>query len=204
MTVATVPPLWPGATAVILASGPSLCAEDVDYCRGRAKVIAVKDAVQLAPWADVLYACGADASRWWQHHGDCLKDFAGLRYTLDPAAAKWATVLQNGGESGLETNPAALRTGKNSSYQAINLAVHLGAIRILVLGLDLAASPHGHKYFFGNRPAGQQRPSPFDACLALFATLVAPLRALGITVINCSRQSALTCFPRMPVAQAFA
>jgi hypothetical protein len=204
VTVATVPRLWPGETVVILASGPSLCADDVDYCRGHAKVIAVKDAVQLAPWADVLYGCGADASRWWQHHGDTLKAFGGLRYTLDPQAAKWATVLQHTGESGLETNPAALRTGKNSTYQAINLAVHLGAIRILLLGLDLAASPHGTKYFFGNRPAGQQRASPFDACLALFATLVAPLKALGVTVINCSRQTALTCFPRQPIQQACA
>lgn len=202
--IATVPRLWPDATAIVLASGPSLCAEDVDWCRGRAKVIAVKDAIRLAPWADVLYGCGADASRWWQHHGDSLADYAGLRFTLDPAAAKWATVLQNAGESGLERNPTALRTGKNSSYQAINLAVHLGAVRILLLGLDMSQSPHGQKYFFGDRPHPMQRPSPFDACLALFQTIVAPLAALGVTVINCSRQTALTCFPRMSLQAALA
>jgi hypothetical protein len=50
-------PVWAGETAVLVASGPSLCPSDVDRVRGRARVIAVNDGYRLAPWADVLYAC---------------------------------------------------------------------------------------------------------------------------------------------------
>lgn len=203
VTPAIVPRIWGGETAVILGSGPSLCQEDVDTCRGHAKVIAVKDAIQIAPWADALYGAGADQVRWWQRHGDTtLTTFPGLRYTLDPKAARWATVLRNTGETGLETDPSGLRTGKNSCYQAVNLAVHLGSTRILLLGVDMGHSPHGQKYFFGDRPPDQQVPSPWHAMLLLWDTIVAPLVALGVRVINCSRETALTCFLRQPLCEA--
>ena len=140
---ATVPRSFPGETIVCLGSGPSLTADDVAYCRGRARVIAVKDAITMAPWADVLYACGLDVSGWWRHMGPRLTDFAGLRYTLDRAAASWAQVLELTGETGIETTPTGLRSGYNSGAQAINLAVHLGARTIVLLGYDCQKSPHG-------------------------------------------------------------
>ncbi len=200
VTPPTVPRIWGGQTVVLLASGPSLCQDDVTLCQGRAQVIAVKDAIQLAPWADGLYGC--DASFWARHQG--LPAFLGFKYSIDPRAARWATVLQNTGERGLETDPTGLRTGRNSMYQALNLAVHLGASRILLLGLDMGHSPCSPKYFFGNRPSDQQQCSPWASMLALWPTLVAPLAALGVTVINCSRITAVTCFPRLPLAEALA
>lgn len=195
---ATVPRLWPGETVVCLATGPSLCAEDVDYCRGRARVIAVKDAIRLAPWADVLYAAGADRSSWYQLHGDRL-NFSGLAYTVDPDAAKWAQVLQHTGTTGLDLNPSALCRGKNSGYQAINLAVHLGAARIVLLGYDMQEHD-GVDHFFGPR---ERRP-PYAAFIPMFETLLAPLAALGIAIINATRRTALKCFPQLPLAEALA
>ncbi len=197
----TVPRLWPQATIVCLATGPSLTAADVDACRGRARLIAIKDAIRLAPDADVLYGAGGDNARWWQKHGPTLQAFAGLRYALHDDAATWATVLRNTGPTGLERDPGGLKTGKNSGYQAINLAVHLGAARILLLGYDQYQAPNGPKYFFGNRPATDQNRSPFVDFLPTFETLVAPLQALGVSVVNCSRETKLTCFPRRPLAE---
>ncbi len=197
---ASVPRLWPGATIVCLATGPSLNAEDVNFCRDRAKVIAIKDAIRLAPWADVLYACGADNSQWWPRHGDSLKAFAGLRYTLDPKADKWATALRNTGETGIEPDPTGLRTGRHSGAQTINLAVHLGAVRIVLLGYDLQPGPDGKDHFFGAHPS-RRRP-PYDVFLRSFPSLLAPLAALGITLVNATRVSALTGVPRMSLAEA--
>ena len=54
-----------GRPCVVVASGPSLTAEDVDYCRERAAVIVVNDNYKLAPWADVLYAADPE---WWDLH----------------------------------------------------------------------------------------------------------------------------------------
>jgi hypothetical protein len=183
---------------VCLATGPSLTQVDVDYCRGRARVLAIKDAIQFAPDADCWYGCDAKV---WQHYGDRIM-FAGPKYTLDPKAARWAQVLQNTGFTGLERAPTGLRTGKNSGFQAINLAVHFGVRLIVLLGYDLQADARGRTHVLP-RPYSQIV-SSFLEFLPLFATLVAPLAALKIRIVNASRTSALTCFPRLSLAEALA
>jgi len=199
---ASVPKMFPGETLVCLGSGPSLCDEDVAYCRGRARVIAVKDAVRLAPWADVLYGAGLDSGRWWARHGEALAPFAGLRYTLDPLAARWATVLKFTGLSGLEMAPTGVRIGRNSGYQAINLAVHLGAAKIVLLGYDMQTGPGNNDHFFGNHPHGGR--VPLQTFRPFFDSLVEPLKALNIAIVNASRKTALTCFQRAIIQEALA
>jgi hypothetical protein len=185
-------------TVVCVAGGPSLTKADVEFCRGKAFVIAIKDAIRLAPWADVLYACDA---KWWQRYGDTVA-FAGPKYTLEQTARQWATVLRNTGDSGLEPDPTGLRTGKNSGYQAINLAVHQGATTIVLLGYDMAPAADGKHHWFGAHP--WKTVPPYRLFLPFFDTLVKPLADLGIRVINASRQTVLTCFPRLSLAEALA
>lgn len=205
MAYGTVQCLWPGATIVCIASGPSLTPADVDYCRGRARVLAVKDAIRLAPWADALYGAGADGGGWWKRNGPAISWFEGPRFTLDPAAAAWATVLRDTGFTGLDTDPSGLKTGKNSGYQAINLAVHLGAARIVLLGYDLQEGAGGKQRWFGNHPWQTRSWFELGPMVApLFETLVAPLQALGVRVVNASRATRLTCFDRAPIDQALA
>jgi hypothetical protein len=205
MTIGAVPRLWPGSTIVCLASGPSLTAEDVEFCRGKARVLAVKDCIRLAPWADVLYGAGSDGGQWWPQNGPTLTDYPGLRFTLDPKAAPWATVLKQTGFTGIETDPSGLRTGKTSGYQAINLAVHLGASTIVLLGYDLQEGPQGKQRWFGAHPWPTRPWRELARMIApAFETATAPLRALGVRVINASRATALTCFERMPLAEALA
>ena len=199
--MASVPRLWTDETVVCLAGGPSLTVEDVEACRDRARVIAIKDAVRLAPWAEVLYSCGDDASSWWQRNVDLHASFTGLRYTLDPKAAAWAQVLRDTGMTGLETDPSGLRTGKNSGYQAINLAVHLGARRIVLLGYDMQPD-RGRHHWFGAHP--NPIPPPYAEFLPCFDSIVEPLRALGVEVVNATRRTALTCFPCVPLLEALA
>lgn len=190
----SVPRLWPGETAVCIASGPSLTASDVAYCRGKARVIVVNNGYQLAPWADVLYA--ADC-RWWTWHQGA-PSFAGLKYSVDrPDPSYGVTTLKYTGDEGLELSPTGLRTGRNSGFQAVNLAVHFGVSRIVLLGYDLQVSRTGARHWHPDHPG---TPTPVYAkWVPLFATLVAPLKQLGITIVNCSRETALTCFPRQPL-----
>jgi hypothetical protein len=103
--------------------------------------------------------------------------------------------LRNTGDTGLDVRPDCVRNGRNSGYQAINLAVHLGAARILLLGYDMQGD-----HYFGHHP-DQSRP-PFGVCLKRFQTLVKPLRDLQVAVINCTRKTALTCFPCQPLEEA--
>ncbi len=192
-----VPRLWPGSTVVCIASGPSLTQDDVDYVRDLARVIVINTSYQLAPWADCLYACDA---RWWKWY-DGAKDFHGLKYALDPPARAYGvTVLKNTGTAGLEVRPNGLRNGRNSGYQAINLAVHFGASRILLLGYDLQRAPDGKVHWHGDHR--QAMNVPLALFLPAFATLVQPLRELGVQVVNCSQRTALTVFPRMSLREA--
>lgn len=199
----TVPRLWPGSTVVCLCPGPSLTAADVAFACGRAKTIAVNRAVEVAPAADVLYSSDqyfVRACNGWQGRG-------GLKFVMEQDAkavkhfAPWPdlVVLRNTGEQGLESQPHGLRTGQNSGYAAINLAVHLGATTIVLLGYDMAVGPKGQRYFDGT---GRQQDAQYAIFRRHFDTLVQPLTAAGIAVVNASRQTALTAFRRLPLEEA--
>lgn len=209
---ATVPRLWPDSTIVCLGGGPSLVPADVDACRGRAHVIAVNDAYRLAPWADVLYA--AD-KKWWRAHPKTAA-CQGLKYGLQSMRTRlpsgdWSSdrpdvelLRISDTRFGIDSSPDGLCVGGgNSGYQAVNLAVHLGASRILLLGYDLQLSSRGKAHWFGSH-VGMNNPTEgrLIQWRHYFASLVAPLAARGIHVINCSRETALTCFPRQALSEA--
>lgn len=203
-----VPRLWRGERVVILGGGSSLTAADVDFCRGKARVIAIKEAHQLAPWADAIYA--ADA-KWWRHYNG-VPGFDGLKYAIEQSPdqpptdwTRWpdVQVLRNTGAEGLELSPDGLRTGYNSGYQAVNLAYHLaGATRIVLLGFDMWTGPNGDQNWFGYHPL--HTPSPYPLFLHAFKSLEAPLKAAGIEVVNASRFTVLDSFPRVALEEAFA
>jgi len=192
--------MFPDSTIVCLGGGPSLTVEDVESVRGRMPAIAISDSYKLAPWADVLYSCDA---KWWNWHQGVPR-FAGPKYSLDEKSARWpgVQVLKDTGVAGLELDPSGLRTGRNSGYQAINLAVHLGARRVLLLGYDMSVSKDGRSHWFGDHPDKQV--SPYVRMLSAFDAIVQPLAAAGVTVINCSRRTALKVFPCAPLEQEIA
>lgn len=200
---ATVPRLWPDSIVVCIGGGPSLTPDDVATVRGRTHVIAINDAYRLAPWADVLYA--ADAI-WWRKHAGAPAFTGSLKYTLQADARRWpgVQVLRNTGQHGLEHDPRGLKTGRNSGYQAINLAKHLGARRILLLGYDMRSGGRGRSHWFGDHPWQGANSSPYHSFIKCFERLAEPLKAAGLEVINCSRDTALDVFPKMSLVEALA
>jgi hypothetical protein len=192
--VVAVPRAWPGETAVIIATGPSLTVDDVEYCRGKARVIAINNAYELAPWADALY--GTDA-RWWHWHKG-VPSFTGAKWSMEhsqwgPYRALYPDVqrLKNNGANALEHDPTGLRNGRNSGFASINLAVHYGVSKVILLGYDM--QPRGGKsHYFGEHP--NKSKSPYPQFRAAFETLVKPLKKKGVDIVNCSRNSALNAF----------
>lgn len=188
--------IWPNSTVVCVAPGPSLTPADVDYVRGKARVIAINDAVLLCPWADVLYS--SDRA-WWEQFSKTKQAFGGLRYSVGSQPDKAnpyarhpeIQVLTNTGETGLELQPTGLKTGRNSGYSAINLAVHFGAKQIVLLGYNMGRlDGRTHYCNVGYRPN-----SPYPQFRELFKTIVKPLRELGTEVINCTPDTCLDVFP---------
>jgi len=202
-----VPELAPGGTVVCLASGPSLTAGDVEAVRGRAVVIAINDAIRVCPWADVFYS---GARVYWtptDPRGRLLEGFAGLRVRIcidqdRPGLGSDGVIrLRNTGTQGLEATPNGLRTYHNSGGAAINLAVHLGARRIVLLGYDMGPSGDGRHHF--HETYRTPHSSPYILFRTQIATMGPLLAARGVEVVNCSRVTQLACFPRMPLEAIF-
>lgn len=79
--------------------------------------------------------------------------------------------------------------GGNSGFQAVNLAYIMGARTIILLGFDMFGT-----HYFGRHPKCLNQHSPFKEFIKSFETITK-----DVEIINCSRQTALTCFPIMTI-----
>ena len=194
-----VPNRWANQTVAIVASGPSLQQAQVAKLKGKVKVIAVNDSWRLCPWADILYA--ADRA-WWLHH-EYVTQFTGERWTQQQGHVAWPQEAKDAGlkvvvsahKPGISFDPALIHTGKNSGFQALNLAVLLGATEILLLGID-CTTLDGKTHWFGDHPGKLMKKSPYGVFKQAFTDSSQALDRAGINVINCSERSALTCFKK--------
>ncbi|WP_086925409.1 hypothetical protein [Variovorax sp. JS1663] len=189
----SVPPLWRGRTVAVLASGPSMSQEIADLVRAAGiRAIVVNDTYRLAPWADLLYA--ADA-QWWECNPES-SDFCGLKASV--SAVPGVLQLQNTGTDGFEPHRMGVRTGGNSGYQAVHIAIHGEASRILLCGFDMSnrAGLHWH----GAHPAPLRNTD--DHSYTRWADRFAALKDIGPEIINCTPASAITCFPRLDLYEA--
>lgn len=180
----TVPPEWTGETCVILGGGPSLLGFDARCLEGM-RVIAINESYRLWPASDVLY--WADR-KWWTRRKDEVSAVFQGRYivTVDPKVQdSGVKQLRNTGVEGFDPDPGALRTGANSGYQAIHLAAHFGARRIILLGYDMRCSG-GRTHWHEGHPTSQVHAlqTTLTKCfLPKFWGLVEPLRERGVEVI---------------------
>lgn len=195
----------------ILAGGPSLTAKQVNACHGRVRVIAVNTSYKLAPWADLLYACD---EKWWGWH-DGAPGFAGIKVGLkwNAVAERWETTWENAnwpgihavagsGNDGIDLRPGYIRTGGNSGYQAINLAVQLGVRRIVLLGFDCKMGAKKEKHWHPDHPDGSGADN-YQTWIANYAALAPQLEKLGVEVINANPESGIEAFPKMTLEAAW-
>lgn len=196
---------WPGATVVILASGPSLTVEQCeavsDWREGgeARRAIAVNTTFRRAPWADVLYACDAP---WWRlHHAEVQQVFNGALWTQDKEATREFGVncVESMNLPGLGKRTGVIHQGANGGYQAVNLAFQAGAKKIILLGFDMQGN-HWHGPYTNGLP--NTAPNLFSSWIKNFERLAADLAQAGVDVVNCSPGSALKSFPVASLEQA--
>ena len=209
-----VAPDWLGATAVLIGGGESLTVAQVHYvgaahAAGRVRVIAVNDAYRVAPFADLCYFADAE---WWTWHKDRpdFQAFAGQKCSISDSSAKITDpavhILQNangrGHSYGLSLDPKQIVTGKNSGYQALNIAVLAGAKTIILLGFDAREpTPTSKTHWFGDHPIIEPVTAYADYRRAFSAGERAILAA-GVRVINCSPGSAIDSFEKLTLEEA--
>lgn len=189
-------PDWIGHDVVLIASGPSLTQEDVDYVRGKAKVIVINNNYQLAPWADALFA--ADY-KWWNWHGDDVNEkFQGQTWCCDPKVKEiWkACYIRKKAGRGFCHEKQYLHTGGNSGYMAMNLGYLFGAKRLILLGYDMKFGADDKSHWFGDHP--DKIRSNYKGWMRYFADLASqdPL-----PIINCTRDTALDVFEQQPLEE---
>lgn len=182
----------------VVAGGPSLFGFDWKRLEDR-NVIAVNRAFEALPQAQYVYFSDF---RFWNWHKESLlahkgKKVSGAKELNDPAIVKYRLT----GTAGLDTAPGCLRSGNNSAYAAINLAIQLGAEVIYVLGLDMKFDDKGRTHWHSGHPL-RNREQTFSKMIKYFDSLAEEVRKLGVRVYNCSRDSAVTCFHYLPIDSA--
>jgi len=200
---------WP--LVVVVASGPSFCEEQADAivaarAADRCRVIVVNDNWKAIPNADICYA--ADGS-WWRYHIETIRDcgFAGELWSHDLQAARrfGLTPIRGKQKAGLSTDSGVIHNGGNSGYQAIGLAFHFGARRIVLVGFDMKRRDDGLRHWFGDHPAPLRNSDPYARLfLPKFPDLARDLAREGVDVVNATRDTALDCFRRADLETALA
>jgi hypothetical protein len=177
---------WRGRTVVCIASGPSLTAADCELVHAAAvPTIVTNTTIRLAPWADVLM--GFDKA-WWLAHTAELVDYAGRRVTCTNIRGK-------AGVQDLQ-KVIGFRGFGNSGCAAISLASLGRAARIVLLGFDVQHTG-GRTHWHGDHPAGLGNAASVKMWPRLFAKAAQYAARHGSVVVNASRETALTCFPRV-------
>lgn len=159
-------------------------------------VLAVSLAHRFLPRPpDAIYACDG---RFWDHYVEEVRAAAphAQLWTAHARAARdygLRLVELDVDASGLCETPGRVHGGKNSGYQALNLAMHLGATLALLVGFDMRPAADGQQHAFGEHPGSLCVEMPFAAFVAAFATV--PPVVGRMRIINCTPGSRLTMFP---------
>lgn len=184
-------------TAICIASGPSLTQEDINYCRGKGKIYVVNETYQLAPWANILYAADGD---WWEKHLEA-HNFAGEKWTCNLSIAEKYDLYHIGVKTQWHWSKTqgVIASGGNSGFQAVNKAYLDGAERIVLLGYDMGHKPGTKKHFFKDEDAKIFRHSNYESWIRRFTKATEYMD--DVRIINCTRETNLECFERVPLRE---
>lgn len=184
---------WEGATVAIFASGPSMTTSIADQCRQWRTIAINNQAIDCAPWADIIY--GSDL-KWWRTYLSTVAKFPGRKISLEIGKPIPGIEYLRPSSQVFDERPCYLSTGANSGYAAICLAAKLGAKRILLHGYDMG--PRNGRVRRHDYPASLNSKPRFADWIPRFRLLAPVLERRGVEVVNCTPDSALTCFTFSP------
>ena len=180
------------------------------HAAGKVRGVAIDDAYRLAPWADVLYFADARWANWQQDRPE-FRAFSGLRCSIENSAPgiedDAVHILRNrdfpNHGLGLSLDPRALVTGRNSGFQALNLAILAGAKTVILLGFDGRPNSEGKTHFH----AGHPKPTPtavYEEYRRSFSAAESAIEAAAVKVLNCSPGTFIDSFSKVALEDALA
>jgi hypothetical protein len=196
-------PDWQEECVAIVGAGPSLKSKDLSILKNRIHIIAIKTAIDLCPWAEICYGCDA---AWWNDRKG-LPKFGGLKIFHGIQANQWSGLhrveIDLSKDQMLVDQPLKIGNGGNSGFQALNLAIQFGATNVPLIGLDMGAV-NGESHWYGrNKWQGANNPmqSNFNRWKQGFKAAKESIDKLGVEIVNCSMESTMKTFPKVPLEQ---
>jgi len=196
---------WRGRAVAIVGGGPSAGTVDLTKLQGRMPVVVINESFRLCPWADILYSCDME---WWAMRMKDAKKFAGIKLGINdtdnpykaPGIHKLTIKkhLNRWVREFLMETPGTIGSGGNSGFQMINLLAQFGADRIALIGFDMHTKGGTHWHGLHESPLRNPDQVRFSIWRETMEAAVPQIAALGIDVVNCSMDSALTGFRKMP------
>lgn len=181
---------WEGQTVAIFASGPSMSSAVADRCREFRTIAINNQAIDCAPWADIIY--GSDL-KWWKHYWPVVAKLPGRKLSVEIGKPLHGVEYLRPSSQVFDERPSYLSTGANSGYAALCLGVKLGASRIFLFGYDMG--PRNGRFRRHDYPANLNSRPRFADWLPRYARLAPVLKSRGVDVVNCTPGSSLACFP---------
>lgn len=200
MKYCRMPTIWPGKTVFIIGGGPSISELNLDLIR-KQKVIGINSAFRLGNWIDVIFF---NDKRWLKIERSMLIHYPGLIVSTAYIKDLKLNILRayRSGIYGISKDPRVLRFNESSGGAAINLAVHFGAKRIVLLGYDMKKV--GDRHNFHNVYQENLERDPYPRYLVPFKQIKEDADELGVEIINATVDSAIDVFQKMTLEEAIA
>jgi len=207
---------------VVLGTGPSLTKDQLDYVyqsqqAGKCKVYGVNHAWRDFPTLDVFMACNYEYYNYYWEHG--LKNIPAAKWTwhLETSKRYGINYIEGKWEEGFSKDPNYLHFGHSSGFQIAGLAYRDKIKKMILLGYDMCFAPDyngrnrqiGNKprHYFGEYPEQLQHWPSVKIQRGVFTELIQHFERVSeintdVEIINCSPDSAMTCFPMMKLEDA--
>jgi hypothetical protein len=192
---------WTGEAGFVIAGGPSVLQQPVPLLTGR-RVVAINSSWEIFPTADILLF--AD-HRWWIENRRRLSGFKGRIVTVSELSAdpRLLHLRKAQPPPALTARRDSLAMTRTTLQAAINLLVHFGCIRIVLLGADMRAGADGRTHHHRPHPWAS-KPGCWAVQMEGLQQVVPLLAAKGIEVFNASPCSAIEWWPKKPLTECLA
>ena len=195
---------------IIIGTGPSLTNEQLNKV-SHLRRFGANRAFEFD--LDVIHGCNY---QFWDHYWQDIKRYNCHKWTTRPELKgkyEGLSYIKEKWIDGLSTNPDYIAAHHGTGPQVLNLAYHYGCKVMLLIGWDMRFPGKisdkeytGKRHYFGEYESAMQH-WPRTESNGDLGGLIREMETIkpekyGIEIINCTPDSAMTCFPMMDLDEA--